>query len=72
MFESKEFLLHTSCLIQDALGLDVSAMFTGSKRGSEVNTRFGSQAAGLRVEEIHFQYKLETSNVLGAHLANVP
>lgn len=47
-------------------------MFTGSKRGSEVNTRFGSQTSGLRVEEIHFRYKLETSVVLGAHLARVP
>lgn len=50
----------------------VSAVFTGSKRGSEVNTRFGSPSLGLRVEEIHLQYKLATSIVLGAHLAHVP
>lgn len=50
----------------------ISTVFTGSERGSEVNTRFGSQAPGLRVEEIHLQYKLETSIVLGAHLARAP
>lgn len=36
-------------------------VFTGSERGSEVNTRVGSQSPGLRGEEIHLQYKLETS-----------
>lgn len=50
----------------------VSVVFTGSKRGSEVNTRFGSQSPGLRVEEIHLQYKLATSIVSGAHLARIP
>ena len=50
----------------------VLTMFTGSERGSEVNTRFGSQAPGLRVEEIHLQHKLETSIVSGAHLARAP
>lgn len=31
----------------------VPAVFTGSERESEVNTGVGSQALGLRVEEIH-------------------
>lgn len=31
----------------------VPAMFTGSEREFEVNTGVGSQALGLRVEEIH-------------------
>jgi hypothetical protein len=47
-------------------------VFTVSERESEVNTSFGSQAPGLRVEKIHFQYKPETSIVLGAHLARAP
>lgn len=53
-------------------GLRVLAVFTGSQRGSEVNTRFGSQPPGLRVEEIHLQYKLATSIARGAHLARAP